>query len=452
MEITFLGAAGTVTGSKYLVENKQYKYLIDCGLFQGLKDLRKRNWQDFPIDPKKIDAIALTHAHIDHSGYVPKIYTMGYKGPIYTTAATKKLLEILLPDSGHLQEEEAFYANKKGFAKHHPALPLYTQADAQEALKLIVPQNFHRPFSLKGGETITFYRTGHILGAAFIILKTKDVTIGFSGDVGRYDDIIMSPPENLPPVDYLVVESTYGDRKHEDEDVFLALEKIIKKTIKQQGTVLIPSFAVGRAQLMLYIVNKLKAEKRIENIPIYLDSPMALDATELYCQFSNEHKLNIDLCTMMNKDVHFINSVEESKAIKGKSGPKIIISASGMLSGGRVVHHLSHIIDDSKNTVVLVGFQAAGTRGRALKEGIKELKMFGEYYNVKADIQYISSLSAHADYTDIIRWLRQSQIKPKKVFITHGELSSSEALCIRLQDTFKWQVTVPKDGQKIILI
>jgi metallo-beta-lactamase family protein len=447
MKVRFLGAAGTVTGSKYQIITANNNYLVDCGLFQGLKPLRNLNWQKLDLDPSLLDAVFITHAHIDHTGYLPRLIKLGFKGPIFCSLGTFELAKILLPDSGHLQEEEADYANKKGYSKHQPALPLYTKEEAEEALKYFKPVDFHKPIRV-GDVQATFQRAGHILGASSILIEGQSRRICFSGDVGRFCDIIMYAPEPLPPTDYLVLESTYGDRLHSREDIKTKLAPVINDVIKNKGVVVIPAFAVGRAQHILHIVTELKKAKVIPNIPTYLDSPMAINATELYCRFNKEQRLSRKECEDMYQDSIFTPTAESSKAINDVPAPKIIISASGMASGGRVLHHLAQYIGDPKNVVILVGYQAAGTRGRSLEEGASEIKIFGKEYNVKAKIYSFSDLSAHADYQEIIQWLKNSPVGHPKVFLTHGEPEATAALKKTLENTFHWNVEIPAAGDE----
>lgn len=452
MKIKFLGAAGTVTGSKYLLTtNSNKKYLIDCGLFQGLKELRKRNWSSFDLDTDEISAVLLTHAHIDHTGFTPRLINMGFNGHIYCSRGTYELSKILLPDSGYLQEEEARFANKKGYSKHRPALPLYTREDAENALNFFKPVAFHQRIKLDNNSFVTFYKAGHILGASSILIESDGRKIIFSGDVGRFNDLIMLPPEPLVDADYLVIESTYGDREHPKEDVQKLLADIINETIKKNGVILVPAFAVGRAQHILYLISKLKAAKKIPDIDVYLDSPMAINATELYCAYHAEHKLSADDCSAMCGSAKLTKTSEESKSINKSPGSKLIISASGMASGGRILHHLSHYLSHKENAVVIVGFQAAGTRGRAMLDGAERVKIFGDEYEIKARIEYLSSLSAHADSNELIKWLRNSPIKNPKVFVTHGESSSAETFKSKIEETFSWQVHVPEDREEIDL-
>jgi metallo-beta-lactamase family protein len=449
MKIKFLGAAGTVTGSKYLLTTSSHRYLVDCGLFQGLKSLRERNWQDFDLD-EQIDAVFLTHAHIDHTGYIPKLVASGFAGPIYCSRGTYELCKILLPDSGYLQEEEARYANLKGYSRHKPAMPLYTRDQAEESLKYFQPVDFYETVKVNDVR-VTFRRAGHILGASTILFEAGGRKIVFSGDVGRYNDLIMPPPEPLPDADYLVLESTYGDRDHQEEDIMGQLAKIINEASDQGGTIVVPAFAVGRAQHMLHLIQKLKEKKEIPDIKTYLDSPMAIDATDLYCQYHAEHRLSQRDCALMCKSAIITKTPDESRAINNVQGPKIIISASGMASGGRVLHHLSQYLGDAKNVIVLVGFQAAGTRGRELLEGKTEIKIFGKIFPVLARIENLLSLSAHADSSELVRWLNESKLRHPQVFITHGEQSAALAMAKKIEDVFKWQVKVPKDKEEFDL-
>lgn len=447
MKIKFLGAAGTVTGSKYLLNVGKKRYLIDCGLFQGLKELRDRNWHKFDTTPSRIRAIFVTHAHIDHTGYIPRLVKMGFNGPVYCSRGTFELAKILLPDSGHLQEEEANYANKKGYSRHKPALPLYTRDDAEASLSLFHPVKFHHSFVVDDELTVTFNRAGHILGASCILIEARGKRIAFSGDVGRFNDIIMKPPEPMFKSDYLVLESTYGDRDHATEDVEERLAHIINSTVAGGGIIVIPAFAVGRAQHILYLVHALEKSHRIKKIKTFLDSPMAIDATELYCQYHEEHRLSKDMCREVFGDAIITRTSEESRAINKIAGPKIIISASGMAVGGRILHHLAHYVSDAKNTIVLVGYQAEGTRGRDMLEGAAQIKMFGQYYNVGARIEYVAGLSAHADRNDLIKWLSDSKLGAPNVFVTHGEREAAHHFAHQLRKTFHWKVDVAEHGQ-----
>lgn len=450
-EIQFLGAAGTVTGSRYLLTYNGQRILVDCGMFQGAKSLRLKNWETFPVNAAEIQAVLLTHAHIDHSGYLPKLVREGFKGPIYCTPPTASLCKILLIDSAKIMENEAKYANKRGFSKHKPALPLFTTADAERALELLKPVPFGSDTEILKGLRAHFKHTGHILGAASVRVSDKEKSITFSGDVGRLNDPVMLAPEKLSKTDYLVIESTYGDRQHPDTDPQILLRDVFRKAWEQGGSIIIPAFAVGRAQQILYYIAKLKEKGDMPGFPVYLDSPMAIDATDLFCEYMKDHRLPKDECDRMCKGAQYIRNVEESKALQESKQPKIVISASGMATGGRVLHYLKTILPDAKNTVLFAGFQASGTRGSTLVNGAKEVKIHGELFPVNAKVQNIENLSAHADSLEIMTWLKSSEINPRKVFITHGEPSGSEALKYKLAETFQWHCVVPKEGDSFEL-
>jgi len=456
MELTFLGATGTVTGSKYLLscdtDAGTKRILIDCGLFQGLKQLRLKNWAKLPINPKDVDVVVLTHAHIDHTGYLPLFVKNGFSGNVYCTDATRDLCDILLPDSAHLQEEEADYANRRGFSKHNPALPLYTKEDADNALELLVAVDFEQQVDLGDGLTLTFTPNGHILGSAFVRIQNKKMSVVFSGDIGRPNDILMKPPARLKQADYLVLESTYGNRLHEQDDPQVKLASVINKTVKRKGVVLIPVFAVGRAQELLYYIHLLKSTGAIsKDIPVYLNSPMAVDATAIFSHHSGEHRLSPEQCSALNRTAHMVNSVEQSKRLNETKGPMIILSASGMASGGRVVHHLKAFAPKPNNTILFVGFQAAGTRGAAMLDGAESIKIHGEYVPVRADVELISNLSAHADYSEIIEWLGGIETAPKMTFITHGEPVAADAMRLHIEEQLHWAVEVPEYLEKVTL-
>lgn len=447
MELTFLGATGTVTGSKYLLtcssKHGSKRILIDCGLFQGLKQLRLKNWAKLPINPADVDVVVLTHAHIDHTGYLPLFVKNGFSGKVYCTKATRDLCEILLPDSAHLQEEEAEYANRRGFSKHHPALPLYTKEDAQRALELLTPVDFEHDVDLGDGLTLKFSPNGHILGSAFVRIHNQKTSILFSGDIGRPNDILMKAPVRIKQADYLLVESTYGNRLHDTSDPQVKLTAIINQAVKRKGVVIIPVFAVGRAQELLYYIHLLKSSGAIPDIPVYLNSPMAVDATEIFHNHRGEHRLTPEQCSALCRTAHMVNSVEESKRLNETKGPMIILSASGMASGGRVVHHLKAFAPNPNNTILFVGFQAAGTRGAAMLAGVESIKIHGEYVPVRANVEYISNLSAHADYSEILDWLRGFETPPKKTFITHGEPIAADAMRLHVEEELHWPVIVP---------
>lgn len=444
MNLKFLGATGTVTGSKYLLTSGKKRILIDCGLFQGLKQLRLKNWAPLPINPKDVDAVVLTHAHIDHSGYLPLFVKNGFSGKVYCSEATRDLCEILLPDAAHLQEEEAEYANRRGFSKHHPALPLYTKEDAQAALRLLTPVEFDQDINLGNDLTFRLSPNGHILGSAFVRLQNSKTSILFSGDIGRPNDILMKPPVRIKQADYLVLESTYGNRLHSHEDPKLKLAEIINKTTQRKGIVIIPVFAVGRAQELLYYIHLLKSSGAIaDNIPVYLNSPMAADATEIFSHHRENHRLTPEQSNALFHTAHMVNSVEQSRRLNEARGPMIILSASGMASGGRVIHHLKAFAPNHNNTILFVGFQAAGTRGAAMLDGAESIKIHGEYIPVRANVEYVSNLSAHADYSEIIDWLGGFETPPKRTFITHGEPIAADAMRLHIEEQLNWQVVVP---------
>ena len=451
IELSFLGAIDTVTGSRYLVETGGARVLIDCGLFQGLKKLRERNWRAPSFKPSSLDAVVLTHAHIDHSGYLPKLCRDGFRGPIWCTDGTRDLLRILLPDSGHLQEEDARHANQYGYAHHRPALPLYTRDDAERCLTQLRPVVFHQVFEPARGMTASYTRAGHILGSGCLALEAGGVRVTFSGDVGRPADPVMRPPEPLRPADYLVVESTYGDRRHPPEDVGTVLAKLVSETAARGGTIVVPAFAVGRAQHLLHLLAGLRAAKRIPQLPIFLDSPMAVAATELYCKHKDDHRLSDAECTLMCKIATYTRTPDESKAIDRSSEPKIVVSASGMATGGRVLHHLQRFLPDERGAVLLVGYQSAGTRGRQLADGCDELKLHGQYVPVRARVVQIQGLSAHGDHAELIEWLRAGAVAPRRVFVTHGEPNASDSFRRRLVESLGWDATTPDlDGKTVL--
>lgn len=443
MRITFLGATGTVTGSKYLVETSGQKILIDCGLFQGFKELRLRNWAKLPLEAKELDAIILSHAHIDHSGYIPLLVKQGFKGPIYCTPGTYQLCKLLLPDSGFLQEEDARYANLHGYSKHRPALPLYTKEDADKSLQYFETVDFNERLNLANDIETVFQPAGHIIGAAIVQLKHKDKTITFSGDLGRPHDPVMQAPTFIKQSNYLLIESTYGNRRHDPIDPIDQLEGIIKRTLHRGGKIIIPSFAVGRAQSILYYLYELINAKRIPPIPIFLDSPMAIDAIHIFAKFYQETRLSKEMCKAICSIANYISTPDESKALASIQHPAIIIAASGMATGGRILHHLKTFGPQHKNTILFSGFQAAGTRGEALVNGKRELKLLGEIININAEVVSLTNTSAHADYYEIIDWLKHFTTPPKKTFITHGEPGSAYALQQRIIEELGWDCSIP---------
>lgn len=443
MKVTFLGATGTVTGSKYLVEFGSRRILIDCGLFQGFKQLRLRNWKPLPVPVRDIDTVILTHAHIDHSGYLPLLVRHGFAGHVYCTHATRDLLEILLPDSGHLQEEEARFANRRGYSKHHPALPLYTVEDARAALKTLTGANYESDIELGDGIRFRFTIAGHILGAAMIHLTGPDGRLVFSGDVGRPHDAIMQSPGIPGAADYLVVESTYGDRQHASIEPEAELADAINRAADRGGVILVPAFAVGRAQMLLHLVARLKQRRAVPDLPVYLNSPMATDVTRIYSAHSQEHRLSPQDCAAMCAAATYVNSAEDSKALNQRHGPMVIISASGMATGGRVLYHLEAFAPDKRNLILLAGFQAGGTRGAALLAGAQTLKMHGHLVDVRAEVRQLSSLSAHADADELLGWMKRFAWRPKTVFVTHGEPASADRLRQRIEGELGWACEVP---------
>jgi metallo-beta-lactamase family protein len=451
MRIVFLGAAGTVTGSKYLVETGHARILVDCGLFQGLKELRERNWADFPVPPASIDAVVLTHAHLDHSGYLPLLVRNGFRGPVVCTASTRALCAILLPDSGYLQEQDASFLNRHGISRHKPALPLYTLADAEAAMRSFRPVEFGRDVPLPNGFSARFLPAGHILGAAIVELTGGGRKIVFSGDLGRPNDPIMPDPAPVANADYLLVESTYGDRKHPDIDPADALLDVISRTFARAGTILIPAFAVGRTQTILYHLWRLRQERRLGDVPIFLDSPMAVSASDIFCTHVKDHRLSAREAIAVCDTAHYVSSVEESKELDKSPIPKIIVSASGMATGGRVLHHLKRYGPDPKNTILFAGYQAAGTRGDAMVNGAKEVKIHGEMVPVRAEVDNLSMLSAHADADEIVAWLRNFRKPPRATFIVHGEANGAEGLRRRIEQDLDWRCTIPAHLQAVDL-
>ena len=443
-KLTFLGGVGTVTGSKYLVESGGRRILIDCGLFQGYKQLRLRNWDRFPIDPATIDAVLLTHAHIDHSGYLPLLVRNGFRGSVFCTDATRDLCGILLPDSGYLQERDADFANRHGYSKHTPALPLYTQADAERVLRHLRSTPFDKTIALPGGIGACFRYAGHILGAAMIELTCEDRKLVFSGDLGRPNDMLLRGPAVIEGADYVVVESTYGDRVHPSVSAADALAETIGQTAAKGGTVLIPAFAVGRAQELLVYLHRLKRDKRIPDLPIYLDSPMAIDASDIFCRHPHYHRMTESEVRSAFAVAKYTITREESKALDANGYPKVIISASGMATGGRILHHLKAYAADPRSAIVFVGFQAGGTRGAAMISGATTTKIHGDYFPVRARIRHLQMLSAHADSNEILAWLRQFKAPPKTTFATHGEPSASDTLRHRITEELKWNCVVPE--------
>ena len=444
MQITFLGATGTVTGSKYLLSFDDQTILVDCGLFQGHKELQLRNWNPLPFEPKRLDAVILTHAHIDHTGYLPLLVKNGFNGPVYCTQGTMDLCEVLLPDSAHIQEEDAIHANQHASSKHTPVLPLYTVKDAENALKLFKPQAYHLEVQLNNDTTFQLIPAGHIIGASLVRIHHRNTSLLFTGDLGRMRDPVMRAPAIIRQVDYLVTESTYGDRLHEKEHPKLVLKNIINKTIQRGGSVIIPAFAVGRSQSMLHYLSVLKKEHAIPDVPIYLDSPMALNATQILCNHLEDLRLTSIECKELCEVATCIRTVQESIDLDIHKTPKIIISASGMVTGGRILFHLKAYASDARNTILFTGFQAEGTQGADILNGERYIKAHGQMIQIQAQIEVIRSTSAHADYEEILAWLGHFENKPKKVFVTHGELTAAQSLKAKIEERFGWSVVVPK--------
>lgn len=444
MKLAFYGATGTVTGSKYLVSTASDRVLVDCGLFQGYKQLRLRNWEPFPVDPQSIRAVILTHAHVDHTGYLPLLVRNGFRGPVFCTPATRALCEILLPDCAHLQEEEAEFANRRGYSRHRPALPLYTREDAAEALALLRVVEFAIPTAVGEELMLELAPSGHLLGASLVTLRHHGRQLVFSGDLGRPADLTMRPPASLKRADHLVLESTYGDRRHPAVDPLTVLRDVVQRTAARGGVVLIPAFAVGRAQTVLYCLRRLKLQQAIPDLPVYLDSPMAIDATNIFRRFAGEHRLSSAECEAMCGGVRYVNTAEESKLLSASHGPMILISASGMATGGRVLHHLKAFAPDARNTILFTGFQAGGTRGARLLAGADEIKVHGDYVRVRAEVGIVDNLSSHADYEETLAWLQGFERPPSRVFITHGEPEAADALRLKIEERLGWQVTVPE--------
>lgn len=442
MRLIYLGGAETVTGSKFLLETVTTRVLIDCGLFQGYKWLRDRNWQSQAFDIEQLDAVLLTHAHLDHSGYIPVLYKNNYRGPVFTHHATTDLCQIMLPDSGRIQEEDANYLKRHNLSKHANPQPLYDEATAEASIKLFHSIEFGQRVNV-GDIEFYFQPAGHILGAASIIVHAEGKTIGFSGDVGRYNDLFMHEPKPLPALDHLVLESTYGNRRHEQTDVAEDLAKVVQETMRKGGVLLIPSFAVGRAQALQHLFANLIDQNRIRNVRIFLDSPMAISVSDLYFHYHPYHRLNKDQCKRMCDLTTYIKSVDESKALADLTYPHIIIAGSGMATGGRILHHMKRLIGDHRTTLLFVGYQAGGTRGAKMLAGAHAIKIHGQWWPVKADVRMIPGLSGHGDYIDIQRWLEQSSLnKNTKIHLVHGDPEALDAHCDHLRQTTPFTVDI----------
>lgn len=448
LSLRSLGAASTVTGSKHLLEAQGNRILVDCGLFQGVKNVRELNWAPLEVDPSSIDAVIVTHAHLDHTGYLPKLVRDGFRGPIVSTDATAAVAEIILRDSAYLQERDAAFLNKHQASKHHPALPLYDGEDARRAIELFDTHLFGREFSLPGpAPAVTFRRAGHILGAATVEIVWHGRRIVFTGDLGRYDDPIMLDPDPVPAADYLVMESTYGDRLHDRADPADALAEVIDATVGRGGTVVIPAFAVGRAQTLLYYLWRLRSAGRLPDIPVYLDSPMAINASDLLGAYRHDHRLQPEIYEGMCAMATYTREAEQSKKISASREPKIIISASGMATGGRILHHLKAFAPDPRNTVMVTGYQVPGTRGAAIAAGQRYVRIYGEWTPINAQVANLEMLSAHADADELVRWASGFNAPPRQVFVVHGEPQSADALRTRLDRELAWQATVPRPNQ-----
>lgn len=456
IRMRFLGAAGTVTGSRYLLEYRGHRFLLDCGLFQGERELRRRNWDPFPVPPAEIEAVVLTHAHIDHSGYLPLLAKKGFRGPVHGTAGTRDLCGLLLPDSGHLQEEEAAYANRHGSSRHQPALPLYTRADAEACLGLLRGHAYHEPFEVVPGVTARLHDAGHILGSARVELEVEGRRLVFSGDVGREDAPIVRDPEPLTEADWLVLESTYGDRTHGHHPLEENLKRIVVETVERGGVVVIPAFATERAQEIVYLLDELHRSHGIPPVPLYIDSPMAVRAVRLFQEHPEYYDEDAKRLLEAGRRVlgypglRMTETSEESKAINRAAPPFLVVSASGMATGGRILHHLMQRLPDPRNTILLVGYQPEGTRGWRLLQGEKEIRIFGRWIPVRARVEKLDGFSGHADYEQINRWIRGLRVPPRRTFLTHGEPSSLEAQRQRIS-AWGWDVQVARYLEEVVL-
>jgi metallo-beta-lactamase family protein len=445
--ITFLGGASTVTGSKYLVQHDGKRLLVDCGLFQGYKQLRLRNWNPLPVPPDQIHAVLLTHAHLDHSGYLPLLAKEGFTGHVYASRGTRDLCRILWPDSGHIQEEDAAFANRHGFSKHAPALPLYTRQDALDALPLLKAVEFDKTINLMPGWKASFSSAGHILGASSILLEVAGRRILFSGDLGRPDDLIMSPPDAAPQADTVLIESTYGDSVHPQEDIPSELAPALQRVAKRGGVAVVPVFAVGRAQALLHAIHLLKMKGELpSSLPVFLDSPMAVHTTHLFEDHPGEHRLSHQDTRALTRNATMINSTDESKALASRHGPMVILSASGMATGGRVLHHLAHYAGNHRNMIILTGYQAPGTRGATLASGAKSVRIHGRDVDVNAEVVQLVSASAHADANQLLAWLRTMPQAPDQVYVVHGDAGPADMMRSRIKHELGWRAVVPEHG------
>ena len=442
--LQFLGASGTVTGSRYLLEAGGSRLLVDCGLFQGYKQLRLRNWAPFPVPAESIEGVLLTHAHLDHSGYLPRLVRSGFTGTIWCAPGTEALCRILLPDSARLLEEEAAFANRKGSSRHQPALPLYTEADAHACLRRFAEVPFDEEFEPLPGVRARFRRAGHILGAASVLVGFQGRKVLFSGDIGRSADPLMQPPLPPPEADWIVCESTYGNRSHAAVDTRTELGDVLRPVLAREGVAIIPSFAVGRAQMLLHAITTLQDEGALPRVPLYLNSPMATNVAALYGRYPEQHRLDSGALKAMQDNTRIVNSVEESKALNRRRGPMVIVAGSGMVTGGRVLHHLLAFAGDPRNAIVLCGFQAGGTRGATLASGGRGLRIYGQDLLVRAEVHQLGAASAHADADELLAWLRSSPRPPSQVLLTHGEPEAADALRFRIEHELGWEASVPE--------
>jgi metallo-beta-lactamase family protein len=454
--LTFLGAAGTVTGSKHLLESGSHRVLIDCGLFQGLKVLRERNWQPLPPPATSIDTVVLTHAHLDHCGYLPRLVAQGFKGPVFCTPGTRELCSLVLPDSAHIQEEDARAANRHGYSKHHPALPLYTSVDAERALSLMQPVEYERPTPLAPGVSLEFINAGHLLGASYARVTLPDKTILFGGDLGRYGRPVLPDPSPVDRADVLLVESTYGDRLHKADDHGDALARIVTTTAARGGKLIVPAFAIGRVEEVIYWLKRLEDAKRIPVLPVYVDSPMAARAMQFYTQRANELDADMSanargVCMFCTTRMTTVSSPQQSSEIVASRQPSIVIASSGMATGGRVLYHLAAGLPNPNTAVLFVGFQAAGTRGRSLVDGAKTVRIKGRDIPVAATIEHIDSMSAHADAAEIMEWLSGFAAPPSMTYLVHGEPGPLEALRARIASEKKWPVHVAQHQETVTI-
>ena len=466
MHLTFMGAARTVTGSKHLLDTGAHKVLVDCGLFQGLKDLRQRNWEALPVRATEITSLVLTHAHLDHCGYIPRLVAQGFKGRVFCTPATAELARVVLMDAAHLQEEDAERANRKGYTRHQPALPLFTERDAVRALELLQPVGYQRPMPVAPGVTAEFLDAGHLLGSSYarVFVEPSNKTILFGGDLGRYGRPVLPDPTPVTAADYLLVESTYGNRIHEQDDDGARIAQIIRETADRGGKVVIPAFALGRVEELLYWIDRLEERRQIPVLPVYVDSPMAATVLAEYRKRMNELDPEIAamaapgtghvvaerrMCAFCTSKLTVVSTIAESRAVQESNTPSIVISASGMATGGRVLHHLARGLPNPRNTVLFAGYQAAGTRGRQLKDGAKFTKIHGVEVQVAARIEAIDSMSAHADANEIMRWLGHFRTPPTTTFLVHGEVEPMDALRARIEKELGWRVRTPGHLERV---